>query len=328
MKTIIQFLKTGDAACRFAGTNSEPGNYRKKRRWIKLTSFCVALTLSGICSISAAMALEPGDFALLQKQAVFANAAYQPKQEIRLLVESQNYILTFYETIPDIQIAFFLATDESSKTQLISIRGTSNVKNAIVDIYLQLVKDKKTGLRLHHGFSLAARKVYAALQPLLKPGYKINTTGHSLGGAVALILAMYLDADQFDIEQVTTFGQPKVTNIAGAAKFQHLDVVRVVTPLDLVPLVPLFDPLDINNIDVFWHAGKEVVLLADNQYAMLEGLDSMLRAGRFTLKPLSEENLANHQMALYLKMLEAKSTSSRLVPYQNNYNLFNLFGGN
>lgn len=197
----------------------------------------------------------------------------------------------------------------------------------MVDIYLKLIVDKKTGVALHHGFSVAARQVYAKLKPLLKHDYKIDVTGHSLGGAVALILAMYLDADQFEIEQVTTFGQPKVTNISGASKIEHINVVRVVTPSDLVPLVPLFDPLDINNIDVFWHAGKEVILLAGNQYAILEGTDSMLRASNFTQKLLNAENVEHHQMTLYLEMIKAKAQSSELVPYQINYNLFNLFGG-
>jgi hypothetical protein len=31
-------------------------------------------------------------------------------------------------------------------------------------------------------------------------------------------------------------------------------------------------------------------------------------------------------MTLYLEMLKAKTKSPTLVPYQNNYNLFNLFG--
>jgi triacylglycerol lipase len=326
MKTIVKFQAGGDIAPRLTENKSELGNGPLKRHWLKLANFFVAMTLLSISSVLPAKELVSVNFALLQEQALFANAAYQSKDQVRALVESSNYKLTFYQTIPDIQIAFFLATNESSKTQVISIRGTSNIENAMVDVYLQLVNDKKTGLRLHHGFSLAARKVYAELKPLLEPGYKIYTTGHSLGGAAALILAMYLDADQFNVEQVTTFGQPKVTNIAGAGKIQHLNVIRVVTPLDLVPLVPLFDPLDINNIDVFWHAGIEVVLLADTQYAILEGLDSMLRASRFTLKPLTEENLANHQMAVYLEILKAKSKSSKLVPYENNFNLFNLFG--
>ena len=98
------------------------------------------------------------------------------------------------------------------------------------------------------------------------------------------------------------------------------------TPKDLVPLVPLFDPLDINNIDIFWHAGKEVILLEDNQYAVLEGVESMLRAMRFTQQLLTEENLQHHQMSLYLQLLESKIDSAENVSYENSFNLFNLFG--
>ena len=297
-----------------------------KQHLLKRTNFFLALMLLLVSATSLADELNSVDFAVLEKHAILAQAAYQSETQIRAVLESSNYTLTLYHTIPGTQVSFFLATNDLTKTQVISIRGTANTKNAMVDIYLKLVVDQKTGLRLHHGFSLAAKKIYAKLKPLLKADYKINVTGHSLGGAVALILAIYLDADQFDIEQVTTFGQPKVTNISGAGKIQHINIIRVVTPLDLVPLVPLFDPLDISNIDIYWHAGKEVILLADNQYAILQGTDSMLRVSSFTQKLLSEENLQHHQMALYLEMIEAKTKSSRLVPYQNNYNLFNLFG--
>lgn len=296
------------------------------RHWLKLTIFLLATTLLSNSTLLSAKESESIDFALLQEQALLANAVYQTEDQARALATSMSHTLTLYQTIDNLQIAFFLATNEADKTQVISVRGTSNIENAMVDVYLQLVEDRKTGLRLHHGFSLAARKIYAELKPLLKEGYKINTTGHSLGGAVALILAIYLDVDQFDIGQVTTFGQPKVTNAAGAAKIQHINVIRVVTQLDLVPLIPLLDPLDINNLDIYWHAGIEVVLLTDNEYALLKGMDSMLRASRFTQKPLSEENLSNHQMTHYLEMLDARLTSAQLIPYPNNFNLFNLFG--
>ena len=296
------------------------------RHWLKLTNIVLALTLLCVIPTLSANELESVDFTEIHTQAIFSNAAYQSESKIRALVESGNYTLTLYHTIPDIQISFFLATNELTKTQIISVRGTSNIENAMVDISLKLMVDKNTGVRLHEGFSFAAKQVYAELKPLLNSDYKINVTGHSMGGAVALILAIYLDAYQFDIEQVITFGQPKVTNISGANKIQHINVIRVVTPFDLVPLVPLFDPLDISNLDVYWHAGKEVILLADTQYAILEGTDSMLRATRFTQKRLTEDNLNNHQMPLYLEMIKAKTKSSKLVPYQTDLNLFNLFG--
>jgi|GEM_PF-512939 len=327
MKTTNIFQKAGDTTPGLTGKKPAAVKSPLQRHWLKLANLLVAISLLVTSTILPAKESESVDFVLLQEQALLANAAYQTEDQARALAAANNYRLDFYQTIANLQIAFFLATNEADKTQVISIRGTSNIENAMVDVYLQLVEDRKTGLRLHHGFSLAARKIYAKLKPLLKAGYKINTTGHSLGGAVALILAIYLDADRFDIGQVTTFGQPKVTNAAGAAKIQHLNIIRVVTQLDLVPLVPLLDPLDINNLDIYWHAGIEVVLLTDNEYALLKGMDSMLRASRFTQKPLSEENLSNHQMTLYLEMLDARLTSAQLVPYQNNFNLFNLFGG-
>ena len=186
--------------------------------------------------------------------------------------------------------------------------------------------DQNTGAALHQGFAYAAKQVYAELKPLLKPDYKIQVTGHSLGGAVAVILAMYLDSDDFNIGQVVTFGQPKVTNLSGADKFKHINLIRIVTPHDLVPLAPPFDPLDIRNLDVYWHAGREVILLPGTQYAILEGTDSMLRATKFTQKPLSQDNLGHHQMSLYLELIQTKTTASELVPYKTDLNLFNLFG--
>jgi triacylglycerol lipase len=266
------------------------------------------------------------NFVSIQQQALFANAAYLPEKEIRELKLPQGYSLTLYRNSVDTQISFFLASNEAEKTQVISIRGTSNIENAMIDINLKLTPDDNLNVFLHHGFAYAARQVYAEIKPLLKKGFSIKTTGHSLGGAVAVILAALIDKDGFNLDQVITFGQPKVTNLTGADKFQHLNIIRVVTPKDLVPLVPLFDPLDINNIDIFWHAGKEVILLKANQYAVLEGIDSMLRATRFTQQLLTEENLQHHQMSLYLQLLESKIDSATEVSYENSFNLFNLFG--
>jgi len=266
------------------------------------------------------------NFAGIKQQAVFANAAYQPENEIQQLSLEQGYTLTLYRNIADIQLGFYLLTNDESKTHIVAIRGTSNIGNAMVDINFKLVEDDSLNIYLHHGFAYAARQVYGDLKPVMKKDYSIQTTGHSLGGAVAVILAALLDKDGFEISGVTTFGQPKVTNFGGAEKFQHLHIIRVVTPKDLVPLVPLFDPLDINNIDIFWHAGKEIILLAENQYAVLAGVESMLRATRFTQQVLTEENLQHHQMTLYLALLESKLDSAAEVSYENSFNLFNLFG--
>lgn len=285
------------------------------------------LLLCSMQPLYAAQQPQPVNFTQLIEAAEFANAAYLPEAQIVELIRPAKYSLTQYHTLPESQVSYFIATNDHSKTQLVSVRGTSNVENAIVDIALKLALDEHTGLRLHAGFSSAAKQVYADLRPFLKKDYIINTTGHSLGGAVALILAKYLDRDQYRVGQVITFGQPKVTNLAGTKAYQHLRIIRVVTPLDLVPLVPPFDPLDINNLDIYWHSGQEVLLLEDTGYSLLEGINSMLRTTKFTQKRLTQDNLENHRMALYLELLNKKKLASELVPYKNSFNLFNLFGG-
>ncbi len=266
------------------------------------------------------------NFVEIIESAEFANAAYLTEAEIAGLLASKNYQLTFYQTLPDINMAYFIATNELTKNQIVAIRGTSNIENTILDISVKLTVDPLTGIRLHDGFSLAAKKLYTSLKQWVKKDYQINTTGHSLGGAVALIVGMYLDVESFNINQIITFGQPKVTNVSGARSFNHLAVTRVVTALDLVPLMPPFDPLDINNLDLYWHTGKELLLLDDTRYSELEGLNSMLRATRFTQQLLDEKNLINHKMSVYLDKLNDKKESSERVPYQNSFNLFNLFG--
>lgn len=293
------------------------------RNWLSLSIIAALLFLSSTLPLQAQDRI---NFKEIELQAVFSQATYAPEANIKKLVESSNFDLTFYATDTELQVAFFIVTNNVNQTQTIAVRGTSNIENAFIDLSLKLTFDKKAELRLHEGFSLVAKKVYAALQPHLNPSYEINTTGHSLGGAVAFVLAAYLDKDEYKVGSVITFGQPKVTNFEGAAALKHLDIKRIVLPHDLVPLVPPFDPLDIQNIDIYWHAGRELILLEDQQYTVIGGVDAMLRATKFTQKLLNEENLKHHQMPLYMKAVKSKIPVAKRVVYENSFNLFNLFG--
>jgi len=297
--------------------------------FFRLEQLLCILMLAGITGVSdyaTAADQEKVDFSQLKDYAIFADAAYLGEPQVREISHSKNYILSQYGNIPDLAITYYLLTNEESRTQIIAVRGTSNIENALLDVDVKLVTDLHAGIRLHKGFSQAAEKIYREVKSQLKTDYTISTTGHSLGGAVAMILAIYLDVDQFDVNHVVTFGQPKVTNITGAEKFRHLNITRVVTPNDLVPLMPPLDPMEITDLDVYWHAGKEIILLSDTDYAVLEGMDSMLRAAGFTQEPLTESNIQNHQIARYLSILESKISDARRVPFTNDLNLFNLFG--
>lgn len=288
-------------------------------------AFCL---LVFICLVpTVCIASESGElFTKIKRYAEMANAAYLPEQEAQKIIEAQGYRLVQYNSVPGVEVNYFVATNDALKHQIIAVRGTANVENAIADVSLKLLPDAHAKIALHQGFAQAAEAVYKAVLPVLNKNYKISTTGHSLGGAVAVILAMYLDIDHDSLAPIVTFGQPKVTNVRGAIAFQHLDITRVVTSQDLVPLVPPLDVMDINNIDIYWHLGKEFVLLKGHDYAMLEGVKSMMRATRVINTNLSQENLEHHLMAGYLLQVKAKVEEAKLVPYETGIDLFKLFG--
>ncbi|TDY00567.1 lipase (class 3) [Thiohalophilus thiocyanatoxydans] len=292
----------------------------------RLLFFLIILGSLGVVPGVTVAGQDAIDFELVKDYARFSNAAYLGKSRIDEIGQSSDYSLTHYGDIPKLSVAYYLLTNDKDKTQVIAVRGTSNVENTMLDMDLKLVTDAHAGVRLHRGFSLAAERIYREVKPNLKPDYALSTTGHSLGGAVALILAMYLDLDQFDVTRVVTFGQPKVTNIAGAEKFSHLNILRVVTPRDMVPLLPPLDYSDIYKLDIYWHIGQEVILLPDNHYAILEGVASMLRVTDFSKQIPSESNLQHHQMAYYFGRLESKLDAAKEVPFEVDLNLFNLFG--
>lgn len=273
------------------------------------------------------IASEPNElFTKIKLYADMANAAYLPQQDAQKIIEAQGYRLTQYNSVPGVEVNYLVATNDTLKQHIIAVRGTANVENAIVDVSLQLLPDNHAKIALHQGFAQAAEGVYKTVLPTLNKDYTISTTGHSLGGAIAVILAMYLNIDQYTLGPIVTFGQPKITNVSGALAFQHLDVTRVVTSQDLVPLVPPLDAMDISKIDIYWHIGKEIVLLNENDYAVLEGVKSMMRATRILNTTPTQDNLEHHKMSGYLEKVNRRIENPRLVPYETGIDLLKLFG--
>ena len=267
-------------------------------------------------------------FKQLHQFALLANVAYQGKGEIQQVLDKTGFTLTKHGQLPGYGVGYFLATNDALKQQIIAVRGTSNIENAMVDAALELLPNKHTGIKLHQGFALSADLIYNSIKADLKQGYIIDTTGHSLGGAAALILAMYVDKDGLKMGKVITFGQPKVTNLNGSQRFAHLDVTRIVMPKDVVPLVPPFDPVDIaNKFDIYWHLGTEVLLQQKNTYSQLAGMQSMMRVTDFLNQTISEENLQQHYMQLYIESLSRKLVNPERIPYKNDFSIYDLFGG-
>jgi hypothetical protein len=125
-------------------------------------------------------------------------------------------------------------------------------------------------------------------------------------------------------EEGDTLGTQRSPSTTRRLKFKHLNIIRVVTPFDLVPLVPPLDPIDIKNTDIFWHLGREIILLDGSNYSVTSGLTSMLRAAKFFKQIPERENLESHRMSSYLKLIEAKIDNATEVPFKNEVGFLNL----
>lgn len=142
------------------------------------------------------------------------------------------------------ETVFHLLVSSENKRIDIAIRGTANLDDVLVDLNASAQIDDVLQIPLHSGFRSVAGEVYAALQRLLSDTelttYSFRLFGHSMGGAVASIVSMYLHQAGGNVETVVTFGAPRFTTNEGARKYQVLNqrTFRVVRCDDVVPFLP------------------------------------------------------------------------------------------
>jgi pimeloyl-ACP methyl ester carboxylesterase len=142
------------------------------------------------------------------------------------------------------ETVFLLRTLPLKQIVDIAIRGTENLDDALVDINAKAEMDDILEIPLHSGFRAVARDVYKALRKELPTetweNYSFRLFGHSLGGAAASIVSMYLHHQGHNVQLVVTFGAPRFTTNEGARKYQVLNqnTYRVVRCDDVVPFLP------------------------------------------------------------------------------------------
>jgi triacylglycerol lipase len=278
------------------------------------------ILLSFLIVMPFQLAFAAPDFAIIKAQAKLSDDTYLEANTLEQRLQEQGQTLVHQSLIPLSQVSYFLS--RANGVQTIAIRGTANLENAMLDLDLELKPDAILDIKLHQGFGSGAKTVYEDIKPFLAKNQPIHLTGHSLGGAIAVILAIYLQKDGLPVEQVITFGQPKVTNVTGANKFDDLPLVRVVTLNDIVPLVPPISPMQIRDLDIFWHMGEEVILLGNKEFTQTNGVRSMLRATKFTTSIPSDKNLLAHQMTTYLSLIEQLQALPKKIPYKTDISLF------
>jgi predicted lipase len=132
-------------------------------------------------------------------------------------------VLQLSNPVTDIQ--GFVARDNQRKEIIVALRGSASLTNILTDSQLLLVPFIAPGVKLpsgicvHSGFLLSwdsiALQVYAVVRQQISshPDYSIVTTGHSLGGSLALLAAISL-MQNFPDSKIRTYsyGAPRTGN--------------------------------------------------------------------------------------------------------------------
>ena len=275
----------------------------------------LALMLAG--AAPAATQARPADLTNTRVQVDFeqiyffaqaASDAYAAQATIR----DRHPGVSWIATPGHVNVLYFVQTDHARQQHVVSVRGTVDDTNWQLDKDTHGAFDKQAGVLLHRGFHKVAQAIHADLRNQINPTYRTYFTGHSLGGAVAAILATYLDRQGYSVGGVYTFGQPKFTNTEGVRRFTHLPMLRVVYQNDAVAMLP--DKVASGN-GKFAHVGPEVVLLSGPYFSFLDESEAARKSIGSFGRGISYASLPDHKIKWYLQGVRDKLQASQPVPY-------------
>ena len=193
-----------------------------------------------------------------------ANAAYHEAKVFRFEYGSHAEDGEF----PISGLRIYLDTDPKTGVQWVILRGTANMPNIFDDLDFVGRGEHELGINVHAGFDQALQECLPWVLQRLDPKRPVWVTGHSLGGAVAVLLVATLDHRGFEDVTAITFGQPKFTDAHGAEKLSHLKLLRIVHDEDPVPMLP---PAIVGGAEVssYRHFGPELLVSANGHFSYL-----------------------------------------------------------
>ncbi|HKP97894.1 MAG TPA: lipase family protein [Fibrobacteria bacterium] len=189
------------------------------------------------------------DYALLSKASYRCALVYDLNEDIVEIPGGRNVYIDSIQYLTDFPASesrkVFVEFDSVENTQWVVFRGTSALRDWLVDGDEGMIEDPVLKIKVHRGFQAAADSLYRKIKPRLRPRCPIYVTGHSLGGAMAVLAAAYIRRDPATrdwLRGCITFGQPKVTNGPGTKVLEkEIKLIRVIDRYDPVARVPPAD---------------------------------------------------------------------------------------
>ena len=186
-----------------------------------------------------------------------------------LLIEHAEYCKAIYDSGGDQKDEVAFEVKQENGISIIVIRGTANESNVLSDIDVRLVDDTRTGIKLHKGFRDAAVTIMQIIDNTKTLEHTVHVTGHSLGGAVAQIIGMWLHKRGKNV-QIFSYGSPKVSSqVLSGGQPTHWRVVRSSDPIPFTPPWPYqHTGLFIDSQDLDWGPDNDNGLISKT-----DGLD-------------------------------------------------------
>lgn len=185
------------------------------------------------------------------------------------------------------QVRGFLAM--RGEEAIVAIKGTASLEDAAADVDLSKVEFNSTFV--HAGFKEYHDAVRYDVYQFVKHHRRVLITGHSLGAAVATLLAMTIALDTHTDVSIATFGSPRVGDNTFVELFNFLipDSTRVVHDFDIITRIPKIG---------YYHINTELQL---DDHGKLMG--KLRKAYNFFFADISGEALSDHSAASYVKVV-------------------------
>jgi len=172
------------------------------------------------------------------------------------------------------------------------------------------------GARFHRGFLEALEMVLGPLSAMVDQALKAKdrplwVTGHSLGGALALLAAWRFQRNFLPVYEVVTFGAPMIGNKTASNAFEQEFPGKIFRYVDIEDVVPLLPSVSLV-ANAYSHCQSEVCLSPDQASAAVAELEAL----RSTDGSASEDMLTATMMDQIWGTVKGRIAAHLIASYQ------------